>query len=415
VVSSSRDLVAPYHVLFVHPYPHEGGPTSLLRNLLAHLDQERVLSSVVLLPGTTFEDSLRCPGIRRVYALPGLQTMPRSINPRVWKRYLSQALVALKELKGIIDQERVDLVHTMSEGTLVGGLVARRAGVGAVTHVLGMSIGSPAWIGRIMTWGLSQTADTVIAVSQAVYCMLRRLGMSERKLAVIPNGIDCCKFCPDWPRMKLRSKLALPEDALVVGMVGGLDRRKGHEYFIEACARVQTRIPNVFFLVVGADVAADLAGMAPGTSAYARWLVSHSQQLGLNGKLIFTGFVEDIRDAIAAIDVLVQPSVTEACALAPLEAMAMGRPVVATGVGGNPEEVQHGITGLIAPTRNSEALAEAIIRLLTNHDQRTAMGIAGREWVARHFNVRQNALLVAEQYEALIGGRSRIHPHVHTM
>jgi len=195
----------------------------------------------------------------------------------------------------------------------------------------------------------------------------------ENKFVPIYNGIDLDRYKNvQIDRVKKKEELGIYGDSFVVADISRLDPVKGNRYFIEAINRV-TRYTlhvtrEVRFLVVGDGSEREM-------------LEKMAEKYGIMDKVIFTGMRNDIPEILAVSDLVVLPSLMEGLGIVLLEAMAAGRPVVATWVGGVPEIVKDGETGFLVPPKNSKAIADAIIALLADEDLRKRMGKAGRSWV----------------------------------
>src|SRR4029079_6539900 len=188
------------------------------------------------------------------------------------------------------------------------------------------------------------------------------------RIIVIPNGIavsDERRQCVDFP---IRRQLGIPRAPPLVAVVCRLNRKKGIEYFLQAAAIVRGRFPEARFLIVGSSC------FDPN---YQPELERLTRQLNLSDKVIFTGERNDIPALLNEIDLSVLPSLSEGLSNSLLEAMAAGVPVIATNVGGNPEVVQDGRSGLLVPSRDANALAQAMIRILESPDLACRFGDAG--------------------------------------
>ncbi|MCS6861161.1 MAG: glycosyltransferase, partial [Abditibacteriales bacterium] len=232
------------------------------------------------------------------------------------------------------------------------------------------------------------------------------VGIPPERITVIYNGVDLDRF-ETCARRRVgvgdhdasgegECRPSLPESSTTasratfhVGCVGTLRPVKGHRYLIEAIAAVREKVPHVHLSLVG-------DGPARGE------LDDLRQRLGLNGCVSLLGMRDDVDALLKQFDVFVLPSLSEGISNALLEAMAAGLPVVATDVGGNPEVVQHGVTGLLVPPQDSRALAEALWQLLTDADGRCAMGRKGRERVETYFSLSAMAQRYGEIYEAAL-------------
>ncbi|MCX7626492.1 MAG: glycosyltransferase, partial [Candidatus Sumerlaeaceae bacterium] len=166
----------------------------------------------------------------------------------------------------------------------------------------------------------------------------------------------------------------------------------GHDILLSAAPRVLERAPSVKFLLLG-------AGSLHGK------IMHELKRAGVADAFVVAGFRTDVPECLAAADIAVQPSRSEGLGTAVLEASAAGLPVVATAVGGIPDIVVHGVTGLLVPTENPEALAEALVQLAANSDQRVALGRAARERVASLFSVNLLVEKTHHYYQRLLDRR----------
>jgi glycosyltransferase involved in cell wall biosynthesis len=240
-------------------------------------------------------------------------------------------------------------------------------------------------------------ADRVVANSTAVRDWLVGLGMDERRVVTIPNGI----VVPSEPRLNkdgsVRRQLGIPPDAPVIAAVCRLNQNKGLEYFLRAAVALRPRFPEARFLIVGGSYFDPL---------YPKTLEQLTTQLGLNDRVIFAGERNDVPRVLQEIDISVLPSLNEGLSNSLLEAMAAGLPVVATRVGGNPEVVQHGKTGLLVPPRDPQALAEAITRILESPEMSRQFGRAGFDRVKDNFSLAATVRRTEDLYMSLLD-RSR--------
>lgn len=234
-------------------------------------------------------------------------------------------------------------------------------------------------------------ADALIAVSEGVRNHLVNVQkISPAKIRVIPNGLDLERL--DRPRSHpsiLRRDLNLPPDAVLVGTLAVFKPRKGLSHLIEAARTVVSRSPDVHFL---------LAGEGPERIQIERQI----DRLGLGGRVRLLGFRSDPLALLDALDIYVLPSLFEGFPRSILEAMALGKPVVATDIGGSREAVGHDVSGVVVPPKDSRALAEAIHRLVGAPSLRKSMGEAGRRMVDERFNARVNAEAHEAMYRELL-------------
>jgi len=230
-----------------------------------------------------------------------------------------------------------------------------------------------------------QAAGAVICLTRVVQNGLCAAGVSPEKLALIPGAIDTAEFAAAGAdaarRAAVRAEWGLDDAAAAapgcaVGVVGRLVGGKGHGCFLAAAARLADTPAVAKFLIVGEG---------PERAA----LEAEAGRLGVaDGRVLFTGFRDDVPAVLAALDILVLPSTdAEVLPLVVMEALAAGRPVVATSVGGVPEMIEDGVSGLLVPPGDADALAAALRRLTGDATLRARLAGAGRECVERRFTL----------------------------
>lgn len=229
----------------------------------------------------------------------------------------------------------------------------------------------------------NRNVDGVVAISQAIVELLVRAGVPRPRIRLIPSGIDAGRFSalPDRP--------AARDGDCVVGCLGVLERRKGHSELLAALSMLRRRGMKIRCLVGGeGSLRAELERQAV-----------HE---GLQDAVGFLGFVSDVEKFLAAVDVFVMASRFEGLGVAALEAMAAGRPVVASRVGGLAESVVDGETGLLVPAGDVTALAEGIGTLARDPGLAREMGRKGRERVVKEFSMDEMARRNEEFYYELL-------------
>lgn len=238
-------------------------------------------------------------------------------------------------------------------------------------------------------------ADCVLVNAEAIRESLIQQGYDPCNIVVIRNGITVSRFERKQRGAILRQELGLPAAARLVGVFSRLNRMKGVEYFLEAAKVLAERLPDVCFLVVGDG------GIRPE-------LEERAARLGLGGRIVFTGFRSDIPDLLSEAAVSVLPSLSEGISNTLLESMASGVPVVATRVGGNPEVVEDGVSGLLVPPRDSAALAAAIGRILEDEQLASALGQAGMRRVSELFSIESSVHQTEHLYERLVEAKGHV-------
>lgn len=205
-------------------------------------------------------------------------------------------------------------------------------------------------------------------------------------VTVVPYGVDMAQFKPRKRRARKKT---------VIGAVSRLSVEKGMSYLVEAFALLKHR---------HSDVSLQIAGDGPEEEA----LKALSRQLGVEDGIEFRGWVKhaELPEFLQGLDIFALPSTYEGFGVAAAEASAMALPVVATNVYGIPDVVVDGETGLLVPSRDSEALAEALSRLVEDHDMRIALGEAGREYVASQYDWHQNTQQMDLIYQSVAGWKA---------
>lgn len=300
-------------------------------------------------------------------------SIPRSLNPfrllgptwRLWRLFRA---------------ERFDLVHAHTPvAALIGRVAARLAGVPMIVytaHGFYFHDEMPRWKRRLFVemerFGAWFTDLLFTQSSEDAQTAVNERLLSHERVLAIGNGVDPTRFEPAAlvPRDKVRSGLGLPLDVPVIGMVGRLVAEKGVREFLAAAEMLAAHFPRVHFLLVGERLESDHADPVDDALAHAR--------SSLGPRLVLTGMRKDIPDLMGAMDVFCLPSYREGMPRTIIEAMMCGLPVVATDIRGSREEVVANETGLLVPTRDAPALAQAFARLLEAPSETRAMGDAGR-------------------------------------
>jgi len=370
---STASMSAPRTVLVVsnHGEIVGGGEVSLL-SLLEGLDRSRWVP-VVIVPceGAVAAGCRRLRILTHVVPLPSL----RQPGPAI--------LQSMKTLLRLIRQWGAELLHANgSRAMLYAGAAGRLVGRPVIWHV---RVADPEPVLDRLLAGL---AHTVIVNSAGV---ARRFAWAQRsKVRCIHNGVDVDRFSPRQGSGELRRSLGIPTRARLVVSVGRFVAYKGYAHLLEAARLVQAAMPGVHWLLVGdGELRSDLE--------------AQSHRLDLSVQVRFTGWREDVPDILALCDLFVLPSLAEHFGRVIIEAMAMGKAVVATDAGGVPEIVIHGETGLLVPPAQPKALAEAVLTLLEDPAQAALLGAAGRQRAEDAFSLSRHVSAVQTLYGELTG------------
>jgi len=329
------------------------------------------------LRGRGHEVTVVCPRGRALAA----ELAARGLRVRTPRTMGKVDPLTLMRLARWLRRDRVQVIHThLSTASLLGSWAARLAGIPAVATVHGLNTRT------CFNW-----AHAIIAVSNAVKQHLVAQGMEPDRITVVHNGVDLRALSRPEESGVVRERWGLPAGAPVLITVGRLTARKGHRDLLEAVSELVSnpRWSELRLLIVG-------------TGVLLRKLKEKAPRLGLAGRALFVGFQQDVVPFLQAADIFVLPSIQEGLSLSALEAMALGKPVVACRVGGTPEVVVDGETGLlVAPGRPAE-LAGALERLLADPDRARAMGERGRRRVKEAFDFEQMVSKIEDIYRSLI-------------
>jgi glycosyltransferase involved in cell wall biosynthesis len=233
---------------------------------------------------------------------------------------------------------------------------------------------------------LTPLMDRLIAVSRSIERKIAEEGRRGAPVSLIYNGVDLQRYNHQQPCCTLHEEYAIPESSPIVGVVARLEAEKGHGTLLQAWPLVLDKVPDAWLLIVGEGSERDP-------------LEAQAEVLGITDRIVFTGRREDVPAVTAALDVAVLPSYREAQGLSVLEAMALSRPVVASAVGGIPEMIEDGVTGLLVPPHDCRALAGAIVRLLTDHPFADTIARAGHDLVHERFCVELMVQQIAQLYD----------------
>ena len=247
---------------------------------------------------------------------------------------------------------------------------------------------------RALLRSLTPSMDHLVAVSRAIEEKLAgegRIIPGGPPVSLIYNGVDLERYYHQEPCCTLRDAYGMEPGSQIVGVVARLEPEKGHQTLLAAWPRVLRRVPDAYLLIVGEGSLRDA-------------LEAQARSVRVAHRVVFAGRRDDVPAVTAALDVAVLPSHREAQGLTILEAMALSRPVVASDVGGIPEMIEDGVTGLLVPANDHEALADAIIRLLTDHPLADMIARAGHDLVHDRFCVER----MVDAIQAIYEQRSRI-------
>ncbi|MEN8205339.1 MAG: glycosyltransferase [Pseudomonadota bacterium] len=346
-----------------------------LLNTLPAVDREQFnITLVILREAATLEQHLRGTGIQ-------VRQLERSkFDP-----------LTLLDFVRIIRQEKIDVLHVHQYATSNFGRVAGKiTGVPVVLHIHGPDLHYPAYQ-KVADRLLANAVDCALAVSESARqeC-IRNRSIKPVRITTLPNGVPLEKFTPlsDEASRALKEHWSIPADSLVIGTVTRLHVEKGNRFFLEAAAQVLEQIPKACFVLAGDG---PLLGQ----------LGELANKLGIQDNVIFAGFQDDVVGLLSMFDVKVLPSLAEGHPQALLEAMAMGKAIVATTVGGMGEIISDGHDGCLVPPGDAQALAEKIIYLLQHEQEGARLGAAGYR-KSRNYSLEAHVSKLESIYRQLV-------------
>ena len=303
------------------------------------------------------------------------------------------------KLIGIIKDHHIDIVHGQGAraeffARLASRLSRRTHYISTVAMpVEGYDVGpGMRRLYRALDGFTERFVDYFLVVSAVLeQAMIKGHGIPPEKVIKIYNGIETDHYRPEdleAPRRRIREAFSLADRELVIGTVGRLVWQKGFNDFLQSVPALLKDIPQARFILVG-------------DGPLRQDLEEQAKTLGIRDRLILTGHRRDIRDMMAAMDIVVIPSLLEGFPMVTLEAMAMERPIVATAIDGITEQISDGEDGLLVPARNPEALAQAIRRLAVDPPYARSLGCRARKRVLADFSVQKMIAETIKVYKRL--------------
>jgi glycosyltransferase involved in cell wall biosynthesis len=369
-------------------------------DLMRSFDRAWVETHVAYRPGKPLEDVLS--GIPDIHC-QGFDLGPTSdgLGKKELARRAAQSAVPVvrdaARLARYVKANRIDIIHSGEDvrESFYGHWLSRLTGAKCVLH---MHVKYNDWINPLSRWAI-RNADGVISVSSFASEHLERAGLPAERVHTVLNGLPVEHWDPavvDGSRV--RDEYGIDRDTPLLVMIAGLRPTKGQRTLLDALSRVVTSHPQFRLLIVGdEDVSAvDARG------AYTEELRQIVAKEHLQDHVVFTGRRADVPQILAAADIYTMPTFEDACPLSFLEAMAMGKPVIALESGGIPELVDAGKTGLLSPVDDAERLVENILALLEDPVRRLEMGSLGRRRFLEHFTARRMADDVERVYRMLL-------------
>lgn len=306
------------------------------------------------------------------------------------KREISfKIILSALKLAKIIKKDKIDIIHSHSRTTQVlGCLLHKMTGVKHIFTCHGF------FKRRILRKLFPCWGEKVIAISQQVKeHLIKDFKLANQDITVINNGIDVDRFKAGTLRPKIEIKKNLVSgDGPVIGIIARLSDVKGHRYLIEAMKMVLDKEASAQLLIIG-------------EGKMQQELVQLVNKLGINKSVFFIPEISDTREALAAMDIFVMPSLQEGLGLALMEAMSVGLAVIGSNIGGIKTLIQDGYNGLLVEPANSQNLTKALLALLSDPIKRDNLGLQAQRFIQQNFSQDKMITETEKEYLLCLGAR----------
>ena len=282
---------------------------------------------------------------------------------------------AWKMLNNLIDEKKPGIIYSSTTGVILGAFLARKKGIKHIWHVHEI-ITKPAFFTKIIGYLLNNFSNTIIVVSDAVKRHWQQT-VDKAKIVRVYNGIDQSPF--NEKHSTLNQELDIPQDAVLIGMIGRVNHWKGQDYFLEIAKILSEKYPKLRFIMAG--------DAFPGNEHLMDELDKNIKSQRLQHKVFNLGYRTDIVNILNALDIFILPSIQpDPFPTVILEAMSAAKAVLATNHGGAPEMIEDGISGILIPVREATNVAEKIGFLIENEDARIKMANLAKQRVQELFS-----------------------------
>ena len=395
-----------YTLLYPHSSDELYGSDMVLLNLVKRLNRESFRPYVLLPTDLPYEgrlgEALSAVGVaHEALAMPVLRR--RYFSLRGGPRFARYLFAGTRGVMDIARQQQAALIHSNTSAVWGGALAAKRLHLPHVWHVHEL-VTEPAMIRRLIAWMVNRYSTRVVAISRAVAThLLADAPALANRMTVIYDAVDSERFSPAVDGASLRRQWDVRPEEVLVGVVGRISAWKGQDFFLRAFAQAAREHPLLRAVIVG-DV-------TPGEGWRKDALQTLAQDLGVADRILWPGYYDDAPLVMAALDILALPSIRpEPFGMVVIEAMASGKPVVATAHGGPLESVVDGVTGLLVSPDDPAAMASSLARLADDPVMRATMGAAGRRRAVDVFGFQRHLSAFQDLYLDLLAetsGRQR--------
>jgi glycosyltransferase involved in cell wall biosynthesis len=398
-------------VMFMQSQSFLGADSELHAQLMRYMDRSQVELSIAL---TRETNSMGVSARRYFEAIPNIHIRltdfgaswsgsggfahKLALMPRMAREML--------KLASFCRENGVQIIHCTEKprDAFYGVLLAKMTGARCVVHV---HVNYGEWLSPTVKWALKH-ADALVSVSKYAAHSISEAGYRPDRIHVVLNALDLSseRWNDTTDKESTRKALGIPDDAVVLGIVSRLFLYKGHRDLFQALALVKAHMPSYRLVIVGEDDPRS----HPGGGRFSAELKAYALELGMSDNIIFTGFRTDIPQLMESFDLYTMPSWEEPFGMVFLEAMALGKPVVAWKLAGPEEIVINGETGFLVQPKAHQELGEAILTLARDAEMRQRFGQAGRRRVEERFSSQRMCADVLALYRQLAEPSSALQP-----
>lgn len=369
-------------VLHIVSNLNKNGPAFVVNDLAIGLKNNNC-DVFIASSGGTLEKDLEKEGITN-YKIP-IQRLGKSKIKYAYM-YCYNFMKSLSILFKLVKRKKINIIHAHQPIPILLGLIVSRLTRTPFVTTAHNIYNPNSIVDRMYTKG-----DLIIAVSEQVRkSMINDFKVDDKKIFTVCNGINLKRLTINSDKeSSIRNKYGIEKNCTLIGVVAGLRKQKGLNYFIEAAKLISNEFSNVKFIIVG-------------DGELREELVELSSNLNLTDKIIFTGFREDVPQIIKELDIFCLSSLYEGLPISLLEALGNSKPVVVTAVGGIPELITNGSNGLLVPPRDPKKLADSLKRLISDKDLVESLKTNALKSIKENFSEQSMAIKHIDLYTKLL-------------
>lgn len=382
-------------ILFLEQFSEIGGGQTVLLSILESLDRNKYIPIVALPKDGPLSKKLRQMNIDYfIYPLGEYSLGRKNVFEII--SYFINSIRSIFVINRQIKRQNIKVIYANATRTFFPGTISAKLNkIPIVWHLHLIIRDLEKWI--LLSLLKCFKINRIIAVSDIAGKSL----IKSKRYEIIYNAVDMQKFSPLIEGKKVRRELNIDSKVPVIGFIGNLVKLKGIEHFISASKLVVNEFPLAKFLIVGDTLAQNKSNIK-----YKKDLLNYVSDLRLEEKIVFAGKRNDIPSVLAALDMLVVPSIQpETFSMVLLEAMAAGRTVIAANHGGPSEIIENNKNGVLYPPRDDQALAYAILDLLKNSKKSSEIGKFARTTVESKFSIQRFKQEIGKVMDSVIGNR----------